>query len=207
MEIELFKGQAPEELSMIEVTYALLEETGEIHDFNQILEVIQDFFSLSDKELEEIMPRLYTDINIDGRFISLGDNRWGLRSWYAIDAIDEEIVNSLDDEDLPRHQRRKKKRRINVHDENDEGMIDYNDDDPEDIDDIYDQVDEDDYDDEDEDEDDDGLTEIDLEEDEDENTELDDYSSDLDEFDDADIDEDLDIDEADDEEDFEDEED
>ena len=38
----------------------------------------------------------------------LGDNRWGLRAWYPIDSIDEEMVSSIDDEDLPRRRRRKK---------------------------------------------------------------------------------------------------
>ena len=38
-------------------------------------------------------------------FISLGDNKWGLRSWYGVDEIDEEIIaleENDDDEVAPK---------------------------------------------------------------------------------------------------------
>ncbi len=197
VELEKFKDLDRNELSLIEVAHAALQETGEVHDFNQLLEFLQNYLSLSDEQLEKKMVRFYTDLNVDGRFISLGDNRWGLRSWYAIDEIDEEIINSIDDEDIPRHRRRKKKSSLNAFAEGDEDVIDYNDDDPEDIDDIYDQIDEEDYDaDDDDDEEDDAVEDIEgpvlLEDDEDEddNAELGVYARDLSELgDDVDIDE------------------
>ncbi|MBG9982372.1 DNA-directed RNA polymerase subunit delta [Aerococcaceae bacterium DSM 111020] len=212
VELEKFKDLDRNELSLIEVAHAALQETGEVHDFNQLLEFLQNYLSLSDEQLEKKMVRFYTDLNVDGRFISLGDNRWGLRSWYAIDEIDEEIINSIDDEDIPRHRRRKKKSSLNAFAEGDEDVIDYNDDDPEDIDDIYDQIDEEDYDaDDDNDEEDDAVEDIEgpvlLEDDEDEddNAELGVYARDLSELgDDVDIDEEeieIDDEEDDDEED------
>ncbi len=41
-------------------------------------------------------------MNFDGSFISLGDNKWGLRSWYGVDEIDEEIIalEESDDEEV-----------------------------------------------------------------------------------------------------------
>ena len=202
MELQAFKDSNIEELSMVEVAYAILEESGDVHDFNQLLETIQAYLNLSEEQLEGKMARFYTDLNIDGRFISLGENRWGLRAWYAIDAIDEEIVNSIDDEDLPRHRRRKKKRTMNAFDEHDD-MIDYNDDDPEDVDDIYDQIDEDDvFSDNEDDEDDDdeevndklaSIESEDIDEDDDADAELEAYASDLSELggEEADLDDDF----------------
>lgn len=193
MELAKFAGLKREELSWIEVAYAILEETGEVSDFTALLEQIQDYLGFSDEVLEARMARFYTDMNIDGRFISLGENRWGLRSWYPIDSIDEEIVSSIDDEDLPR-QRRAKKAKHNVFDE-DGDMIDYNADDPEDIDGVYDN---DDYED---DEDEEDLDEVDIDtvedDDEEDTKELDDYESDLSELgdDEIDIDEEGDFDE------------
>lgn len=207
MELKKFEGQDRTELSMVEVAHALLEETGEVYDFTQILVVIQEYLNLSETELESRMARFYTDINIDGRFISLGENRWGLRAWYPIDSIDEEIVSTIDDEDLPRRRRRKKSNKINAFGDG-EDIIDYNEDDPEDIDDIYDE--DYDLDDEDEDEEDDeleGLTEVEVEVEDDEDPELKDYAGDLSEFSDDDIDLDAEIEVDEDDEDLEDEDD
>ncbi|MGX7091871.1 DNA-directed RNA polymerase subunit delta [Hutsoniella sourekii] len=187
MELKQFEGERIEELSMIEVAYAILQETGDVYDFTHLLEEVQAYLNLSEEELESRMVRLYTDINIDGRFISLGENRWGLRAWYPIDSIDEEIVSSIDDEDLPRRRRRKKQSKLNAFDDGD--MINYNEDDPEDIDDIYDE----DYDEEDDEDDDDDFLDIDPTDDpEDEpaaDEELEVYASDLDELGEEELDE------------------
>lgn len=187
MKLKQLEGIAIDELSMIEVAHAILEESGEVYEFTKLLLTIQEYLGMSEDELERKMARFYTDLNIDGSFISLGENRWGLRAWYPVDSIDEEIVSSIDDEDLPRRKRRKVKRRLNAFDEGDD-MIDYNDDDPEDLDDIYEDLDED-YEDEEEeeavvpaivpDEDDDA---------EDNNQELGVYARDLSELGDDDID-------------------
>ena len=85
---------------MVEVAHAILEAKNEVLDFNQLLVEIQEYMELSDEALEARMARFYTDLNIDGSFISLGDNRWGLRDWYPIDSIDEEIATSMEDEEL-----------------------------------------------------------------------------------------------------------
>lgn len=125
MELKQFDGQIKSELSMIEVAHAVLEQKGDVMDFTDLLSEIAGFLELSDSELENEMTQFYTDLNIDGSFISLGDNRWGLRSWYAIDSIDEELTHANDDDD-ERPRRRKKGKKTFGSDE-----IDYNSDDSE----------------------------------------------------------------------------
>ncbi|TXF92772.1 DNA-directed RNA polymerase subunit delta, partial [Lactobacillus delbrueckii subsp. bulgaricus] len=41
-------------------------------------------------ELGDRIAQFYTDLNIDGRFLALSDQTWGLRSWYPYDQLDEE---------------------------------------------------------------------------------------------------------------------
>lgn len=131
VELEKLKGQERSELSLIEVAHAILQESGEVYDFNQLLEFLQNYLSLSDADLEKKMVRFYTDLNVDGRFISLGDNRWGLRAWYPIDSIDEEILSTIDEDEV--QVRRKKRKKLNAFaTSEDDDVIDYNDDDPED---------------------------------------------------------------------------
>lgn len=161
--LEQFKHIDKSELSMIEVAHAILEKRGTIMEFNDLLVAIQDFLELSNDELENKMNIFYTNLNIDGSFISLGENRWGLRSWYPIDSIDEELTSSLEETDTPRRKKRKKVNAFAM----DEDDLDYNNDDPEDMDDLLD--DEDDL---------DNINE--LSEDDDFNEELIEYHSDLD---------------------------
>ncbi|EXJ24026.1 DNA-directed RNA polymerase delta subunit [Alkalibacterium sp. AK22] len=108
MELNQFKGQDKNELAMVEVAHAILETTGEVMEFNDLLSEVADYLKLDDASLEQEMVQFYTDLNVEGRFISLGDNRWGLRSWYPIDSIDEEITHDNDEEDeKPRRRKRK----------------------------------------------------------------------------------------------------
>jgi len=132
LEISVFEGANKSELSMIEVAHAILEQRGDVMDFSDLANQIQNYLGKSDSEIRDSLAQFYTDLNIDGSFISLGDNRWGLRSWYAIDSIDEEVNHGMDeeDEDTPRRKRKK----VNAFINDDEDAIDYNDDDPEDTD-------------------------------------------------------------------------
>ena len=155
---------------MVEVAHAILEAKNEVLDFNQLLVEIQEYMELSDEALEARMARFYTDLNIDGSFISLGDNRWGLRDWYPIDSIDEEIATSMEDEEVKKP--RKKRKKVNAFGTEDD-LIDYNDDDPEDEELLDDEdLDSDDLDDD---------MDVDLDDD-DEEDEIDAYRSDLNEL-------------------------
>lgn len=138
---------------MIEVAHAILEEKGDVMDFSDLVNEIQNYLGKSDSAIRDALAQFYTDLNIDGSFISLGDNRWGLRSWYAIDSIDEEVNHGMDDEDEDTPRRRKRKK-VNAFITGDDDAIDYNDDDPEDtdLDDDDDEDFNDDFDDEDDDE-------------------------------------------------------
>lgn len=170
MELKKLDGINKNELSMVEVAHAILEAKNEVLDFNQLLVEIQEYMELSDEALESRMARFYTDLNIDGSFISLGDNRWGLRAWYPIDSIDEEIATSMEDEEVKKP--RKKRKKVNAFGSDD--LIDYNDDDPEDEELIDDEdLDSDDLDDD---------IDVDLEDDVDEEDEIDAYRSDLNEL-------------------------
>ncbi|WP_270332693.1 DNA-directed RNA polymerase subunit delta [Streptococcus infantarius] len=185
MELEVFAGQEKSELSMIEVARAILEERGRDHEmyFSDLVNEIQNYLEKSDAEIREALPYFYSALNVDGSFIPLGDNKWGLRSWYAIDEIDEEIITLEEDENgAPK----RKRKRVNAFMDGDEDAIDYSDDDPEDEDFIPESS---------------GL-EYDEENPDDEKSEVESYDSEINEIiPDDDLDEEVDINEEDDEDD------
>lgn len=100
MELKQFKGERIDELAMIDVAKAVLEEKGEVMDFNDILLEVSNFIELSEEEMNKRMPQFYTDINVDGEFISLGENSWGLRTWYPVDSINEVLTHENDEADI-----------------------------------------------------------------------------------------------------------
>ena len=134
MELEVFAGQEKSELSMIEVARAILEERGRDKEmyFSDLVNAIQVYLEKSDADIREALPFFYSDLNTDGSFIPLGENKWGLRSWYGIDEIDEEIVTLEEDEDgAPKH----KRKRVNAFmdgDEDAEENTEYDEEEPDD---------------------------------------------------------------------------
>ncbi|MEY8349208.1 DNA-directed RNA polymerase subunit delta [Bacillus cereus] len=90
-----FKKYSPEELkefSMIEVVHSVLEDKRQATSFNDLVQEIAQVLGLSQEQVAAKIAQFYTDLNIDGRFINLGENRWGIRSWYPYEQIDEEIL-------------------------------------------------------------------------------------------------------------------
>ncbi|WEV60291.1 DNA-directed RNA polymerase subunit delta [Streptococcaceae bacterium ESL0729] len=129
MKIKVFEGQNKNELSMIEVAHAMLEQHGKEMEFSVLVNAIQDYLGRSDADIRANLSTFYTDLNTDGSFIPLGGNVWALRAWYAIDEINEEVIalDEVDDEDRPK----KKRKKVNAFADIDD-VIDYSDDDPED---------------------------------------------------------------------------
>ncbi|WP_125768254.1 DNA-directed RNA polymerase subunit delta [Lapidilactobacillus wuchangensis] len=156
MELDVFAGQKKSELSMIEVAHAILEVRGEAMPFADLVNELQSYLGASDTEIRSRLGQFYTDLNMDGSFISLGENVWGLREWYSYESIDEEVNHPEDDEERPRKKRRRKVNAFLADVSDDDDVIDYNDDDPEDDDDNDD--DEDDAESNDDDEDDETTT-------------------------------------------------
>ncbi|MBT2583013.1 DNA-directed RNA polymerase subunit delta [Planococcus sp. ISL-109] len=91
---ELTKEELLEE-SFVDLTYAILEETKETKVFLELVAELQALIGLSEAEMKTHLAQYYTDMNIDGRFLILGENRWGLREWYPVEQIEEESAPTV----------------------------------------------------------------------------------------------------------------
>jgi len=166
------------ETSWIEIAFELLQEKKQAVSFEELVADVLKVLKLNKKDTSEKMIQFYTDLNLDGRFLGIGDNRWGLRVWYPVDQAEEDTVTPI----KPRKKKAKKAAvdEVDGFDEIDdeEGFDDFDEDDDDllDDDDDFDDEDDDDFDDDDDDiiEDDDEL-ELDEDEldDEDEEEDLD----------------------------------
>lgn len=130
MGLDQFKDKNRDELSMIEVARAILEDNGKRMAFADIVNAVQKYLNKSDEEIRERLPQFYTDMNTDGEFISMGENVWALRSWFPYESVDEE-VNHPEEEDSARKHHKKVNAFLASATGSDD-IIDYDNDDPED---------------------------------------------------------------------------
>jgi len=91
---EMTKEQIIEE-SFIELGHAILEEKRESLTLQELLDEIQKLNQFTDEQVKDRMLQYYTDMNIDGRFLAISENRWGLREWYPVEQIEEETAPTV----------------------------------------------------------------------------------------------------------------
>lgn len=77
---------------MVDIAFELLSEhKNSPQDYHSILKQIAEIKGMTEEEMNDRIAHLYTELTIDGRFINLGDNQWGLREWYTFDQTEEEF--------------------------------------------------------------------------------------------------------------------
>ncbi|MCR6098585.1 DNA-directed RNA polymerase subunit delta [Salipaludibacillus agaradhaerens] len=91
MSIKDFSNEQLEETSMLQIAYELLLEEKKPIDYHALLKQVGDVKDMTEEQLNKRISHLYTEMSIDGRFVNIGDSRWGLRSWYPFDQTEEEL--------------------------------------------------------------------------------------------------------------------
>ena len=66
--------------------------------FNEVIKAagLED---LSDAEKKTRMSKFYTQLSLDGRFITLTDNNWDLRSRHVFEQVHLDMIDAYSDED------------------------------------------------------------------------------------------------------------
>ncbi|WP_239748188.1 MULTISPECIES: DNA-directed RNA polymerase subunit delta [unclassified Mammaliicoccus] len=167
MKLKDFTKEMVDEHSFIEMAYILLTENGKETNLYDMIDEFKSLGNYNDSEIENRILQFYTDLNTDGRFLSVGENIWGLRDWYSVDDIEEKIAptiqkfNVLDEDDeadseisLLGEEDKSKDFDITIDQDDEEGLNDPEDPEDEDVEDELDEaglvVDEEDEDEEDE---------------------------------------------------------
>ncbi len=84
-----------EEMSAVELAHILLGDEEKPYDYQELIKKISDLKSLSPEEKKNRRTKLFTAMNLDGRFVHLGENHWGLREWYPLDQSDEDLSTTV----------------------------------------------------------------------------------------------------------------
>lgn len=95
MAVKLSKSQDEiGNMPLVELACEILKQTKEPVYFRDLMKEIQDLRGMSEEETMKVIARLYTELNIDGRFLCLGQNVWGLKRWYPVDKTQEKSLTS-----------------------------------------------------------------------------------------------------------------
>lgn len=77
-------------MSLIELTKIMMLEEKKEMKFKDAFIKVAELKGLSEKDKKAKIGQYYTDLNVDGNFVTNGSNMWGLKSWHRGNQGDEE---------------------------------------------------------------------------------------------------------------------
>ncbi len=73
--------------SMLDIAYDILAAKNAPIAFKEMWDTIVKTQELSEEEGRKKISRFYTNLSLDGRFVTLGENMWDLRSHHTFDKV------------------------------------------------------------------------------------------------------------------------
>nr|WP_019243236.1 MULTISPECIES: DNA-directed RNA polymerase subunit delta [Bacillus] len=95
MSLNQYSAEVIQEMSMIELAYEILSEKKQALSFQEIINEIATVKGVKKEDLLQQLSQFYTDLNVDGRFSVAGENTWGIKDWYPIDQVEDEMMKSV----------------------------------------------------------------------------------------------------------------
>ncbi|WP_090085932.1 DNA-directed RNA polymerase subunit delta [Lentibacillus persicus] len=89
MSLKEYSREELEVRSMLELANEYLLEEQQAQDFNSLFEKVADLKGFNEEQKQEYIAQFYTDLTIDGRFLTVSSGIWGLKRWYPVEQMDE----------------------------------------------------------------------------------------------------------------------
>ena len=93
------------EKSLLDYAFDFISSQKEPVPFDKIWENVVAAAGLSEEEAKNRVSRFYTNLMLDGRFVTLGENLWDLRSSHTFDKVHIDMkdvysdVEAIEDDD------------------------------------------------------------------------------------------------------------
>jgi DNA-directed RNA polymerase subunit delta len=88
---------------MMEVAYDVISGRKKPIEFKKLFKDVAEAMKMSEVEKERQIAHFYTQLCVDGRFVTLGQNTWDLRTRHTFDKVHidmNDIYNEEEDEAL-----------------------------------------------------------------------------------------------------------
>ena len=90
------------ERSLIEIAYEYVSGKKDSSSFKDIWAYVVEKAELTPEEAASKVSRFYTNLMLDGRFVTLGENEWDLRVRHTFDKVHidmKDVYSEVDSED------------------------------------------------------------------------------------------------------------
>jgi len=96
------------EISLVDLAFLILKTTDKPYHYRDLMLQVATMKGMTEEQINDVIARLYTEINIDGRFVCIGSNVWGLKRWYPTDKTADKtagggkkfVRKDMDDDDF-----------------------------------------------------------------------------------------------------------
>jgi len=92
MGLKKYTKEQIKKMPIIELANVILAEEKKEMNFIELFDLVAEQKEFTETEKEDLLARFYTDLNVDGRFTTLGNNIWGLKRWYPADQTSEKSL-------------------------------------------------------------------------------------------------------------------
>lgn len=92
MGLKKYTKEQIKKMPIIELANVILAEEKKEMNFIELFDLVAEQKEFTETEKEDLLARFYTDLNVDGRFTTLGNNIWGLKRWYPADQTSEKAL-------------------------------------------------------------------------------------------------------------------
>ncbi len=87
--------------SMVDVAYSVLKNGPLSMKFKDLYSQVLKFKDMSEEDGKKVISQFYTNLTLDGRFVDLKDNEWGLRERETYDKVHidmNDVYSELEEE-------------------------------------------------------------------------------------------------------------
>jgi len=87
--------------SLIEHAFDFVSASSEEVPFTKIWEYVKQEAGLSEEAAATKVGQFFTNMMLDGRFVTLGENKWDLRSRHTFDKVHIDMKDVYNEDDIP----------------------------------------------------------------------------------------------------------
>lgn len=87
--------------SLIEHAYDFVSSSETQVPFSKIWEYVKNAAGLSEEVANTKAGQFFTNMMLDGRFVTLGENEWDLRSRHTFDKVHIDMKDVYNEDDIP----------------------------------------------------------------------------------------------------------